>query len=121
MLEKKQSEADSWLDSIPNKLYFSIGETGKICDLKPHVLRYWEQEFPQLEPVKRRGNRRYYKRKDLLLIKHIKNLLYEKGFTIDGAKSQLNSEKKKKKKGQIKGDVVKMILSRLDNLYKQIS
>jgi len=75
--------------SIPSKLYFSIGEASQFCKLKPHVLRYWEQEFTQLKPLKRRGNRRYYQRKDVLLVCQIKSLLYEQGFTIEGAKAQL--------------------------------
>lgn len=80
---------DTDLSPIPDKLYFSIGEVGELCDLKPHVLRYWEQEFPQLTPSKRRGNRRYYQRKDVLLIRQIKSLLYGKGYTIEGARLQL--------------------------------
>lgn len=74
---------------ILSKRYFRIGEVGELCDLKPHVLRYWEQEFPQLSPVKRRGNRRYYQREDILMVRQIKHLLYEKDFTIEGAKGQL--------------------------------
>ena len=84
------SEAE--LPAIPEKLYFTIGEVGRLCDLKPHVLRYWEQEFPQLSPSKRRGNRRYYQRKDVLLIRKIKNLLYAQGYTIEGARHQLAGE-----------------------------
>lgn len=81
------NEAD--LSPIPDKLYFSISEVGKLCDLKPHVLRYWEQEFSQLSPSKRRGNRRYYQRKDVLLVRQIKHLLYDQGFTIEGARLHL--------------------------------
>ncbi|HVV69500.1 MAG TPA: MerR family transcriptional regulator [Gammaproteobacteria bacterium] len=77
------------LPSIPDKLYFSIGEVAKFCEVKPHVLRYWEQEFEQLKPSKRRGNRRYYQRKDVLLVWQIKELLYGQGFTIEGARAQL--------------------------------
>lgn len=75
--------------SIPEKRYFTIGEVSTLCDLKPHVLRYWEQEFTVLRPNKRRGNRRYYRREDVLLIQQIKHLLYDKGFTISGARAQL--------------------------------
>ena len=82
------------LPSIPDKLYFTIGEVAKLCALAPHVLRYWEQEFSQLSPTKRRGNRRYYQRKDVLMIRQIRNLLYERGFTIEGARQQLASEAK---------------------------
>jgi len=83
-------EAESHNDSlaIPNKRYFTIGEVGKLCDLKPHVLRYWEQEFGQIEPVKR-NNRRYYQRQDVLLIRQIKSLLHEQGYTISGARQWL--------------------------------
>ncbi|MEX0737991.1 MAG: MerR family transcriptional regulator [Pseudohongiella sp.] len=78
------------LPPIPAKRYFTIGEVGELCTVKPHVLRYWEQEFPQLKPVKRRGNRRYYQREDVLLIRQIKSLLYEQGFTIGGARQRMN-------------------------------
>jgi DNA-binding transcriptional MerR regulator len=80
------------LEVIPNKRYFTIGEVGTLCDVKPHVLRYWEQEFPDLKPVKRRGNRRYYQRKDVMLIREIRDLLYGQGFTIGGAKQKLSGE-----------------------------
>ncbi len=80
------------LPPIPGKRYFTIGEVGDLCDVKPHVLRYWEQEFPQLKPVKRRGNRRYYQRQDVLTIRQIRSLLYEQGFTIGGARQQLSGE-----------------------------
>jgi len=77
------------LPEIPRKRYFAIGEVSELCAVKPHVLRYWEQEFPQLKPVKRRGNRRYYQQDDVLLIRRIRNLLYEQGFTISGARQRL--------------------------------
>jgi len=77
------------LPQIPSKRYFTIGEVSELCAVKPHVLRYWEQEFPQLKPVKRRGNRRYYQRHDVLLIRQIRQLLYLDGFTISGARNQL--------------------------------
>ena len=77
------------LPPIPGKRYFTIGEVSGLCSVKPHVLRYWEQEFPQLKPVKRRGNRRYYQRVDVLLIRQIRSLLYDQGFTIGGARQQL--------------------------------
>jgi len=80
------------LPAIPNKRYFIIGEVGELCNVKPHVLRYWEQEFPQLSPVKRRGNRRYYQREDVLMIRRIRSLLYEQGYTISGARLQLQTE-----------------------------
>lgn len=77
------------LPHIPEKLYFSIGEVADLCQLKPHVLRYWEQEFEQLSPAKRRGNRRYYQRAEVLLVRRIRELLYERGFTIEGARQSL--------------------------------
>ena len=82
-------------DAIPPKRYFTIGEVSEVCDVKPHVLRYWEQEFSQLKPAKRRGNRRYYKYKDILLIKKIYELLYEKGYTINGARQWIAQSNKK--------------------------
>jgi DNA-binding transcriptional MerR regulator len=77
------------LPPIPGKRYFTIGEVSELCQVKPHVLRYWEQEFPQLKPVKRRGNRRYYQRQDVVMIRQIRSLLYEQGYTIGGARLQL--------------------------------
>lgn len=76
---------------IPAKRYFTIGEVSQLCAVKPHVLRYWEQEFTQLRPVKRRGNRRYYQHHEVLLIRRIRELLYEQGFTINGARNRLDS------------------------------
>src|SRR4030042_1293351 len=83
---------NSELPTIPGKRYFTIGEVSELCGVKPHVLRYWEQEFPQLKPVKRRGNRRYYQRQDVLVIRQIRSLLYEEGFTIGGARNRLEGE-----------------------------
>jgi DNA-binding transcriptional MerR regulator len=78
------------LPPIPAKRYFTIGEVSELCGVKPHVLRYWEQEFTQLKPVKRRGNRRYYQHHEVLLIRRIRDLLYDQGFTISGARNQLD-------------------------------
>lgn len=78
------------LPAIPGKRYFTIGEVSELCDVKPHVLRYWEQEFPQLKPVKRRGNRRYYQRQDVIMIRQIRSLLYDQGYTIGGARQQMS-------------------------------
>jgi DNA-binding transcriptional MerR regulator len=83
------------LPTIPGKRYFTIGEVSDLCAVKPHVLRYWEQEFPQLKPIKRRGNRRYYQRQDVILIRQIRSLLYEHGFTIGGARQRLSGEEVK--------------------------
>jgi DNA-binding transcriptional MerR regulator len=79
------------LPPIPAKRYFTIGEVSELCGVKPHVLRYWEQEFTQLKPVKRRGNRRYYQHHEVLLIRRIRELLYEQGFTISGARNKLEN------------------------------
>ncbi len=80
------------LPVIPWNRYFTIGEVSELCAVKPHVLRYWEQEFPQLKPLKRRGNRRYYQRHDVILIRQIRGLLYEQGFTIGGARQRLSGD-----------------------------
>ncbi|PVE43245.1 MerR family transcriptional regulator [Limnohabitans planktonicus] len=83
---------DSSLPPIPAKRYFTIGEVGELCGVKPHVLRYWEQEFTQLRPVKRRGNRRYYQHHEVLMIRRIRDLLYDQGFTISGARNKLQEQ-----------------------------
>ena len=83
----------SALPPIPAKRYFTIGEVAELCGVKPHVLRYWEQEFTQLAPMKRRGNRRYYQHHEVLMVRRIRDLLYEQGFTISGARSQLEHTK----------------------------
>jgi DNA-binding transcriptional MerR regulator len=88
----EHSRAKTELPPIPAKRYFTIGEVSDLCAVKPHVLRYWEQEFAQLKPVKRRGNRRYYQHHEVLLIRRIRDLLYEQGFTINGARHRLESE-----------------------------
>ena len=89
MLEPSNNDE---LPVIPGKRYFTIGEVSELCAVKPHVLRYWEQEFPQLNPVKRRGNRRYYQREDVLTIRQIRSLLYDQGFTIGGARQQMSGD-----------------------------
>ena len=83
---------DSQLPTIPSKRYFTISEASNLCNVEAHVLRYWEQEFSQLSPIKRRGNRRYYQSHDVMLIRHIKELLYDNGYTIKGAKQKLSDE-----------------------------
>ena len=90
MLDPASNSSD--LPAIPGKRYFTIGEVSDLCGVKPHVLRYWEQEFPHLKPLKRRGNRRYYQRQDVILIRQIRSLLYEHGFTIGGARQRLSGE-----------------------------
>lgn len=87
-MKRKQRKTQK-LPAIPDKLYFTISEVSELCAVKAYVLRYWEQEFSQLKPTKRRGNRRYYQHKDVLMVRQIKKLLYEDGFTIEGARTQL--------------------------------
>lgn len=93
------------LPPIPVKRYFTIGEVGDLCGVKPHVLRYWEQEFTQLRPMKRRGNRRYYQHHEVLMIRRIRDLLYDQGFTISGARNKmqeiLQAERDKKRNGEV--------------------
>ncbi len=93
------------LPPIPAKRYFTIGEVGDLCGVKPHVLRYWEQEFTQLRPMKRRGNRRYYQHHEVLMIRRIRDLLYDQGFTISGARNRMQdiiqSERDKKRNGEV--------------------
>jgi len=91
MNDRAAKSALATLPPIPAKRYFTIGEVSELCGVKPHVLRYWEQEFTQLKPVKRRGNRRYYQHHEVLLIRRIRELLYEQGFTISGARNKLDA------------------------------
>ena len=88
------------LPLIPAKRYFTIGEVSELCGVKPHVLRYWEQEFTQLRPMKRRGNRRYYQHHEVLLVRRIRDLLYEQGFTISGARNRLGEAQQTGKRGE---------------------
>ena len=90
-MESRSPSKKAELPPIPAKRYFTIGEVSELCGVKPHVLRYWEQEFTQLKPVKRRGNRRYYQHHEVLLIRRIRELLYEEGFTISGARTRLDN------------------------------
>lgn len=105
------------LPVIPSKRYFTIGEVSDLCGVKPHVLRYWEQEFTQLKPVKRRGNRRYYQRHDVILIRQIRSLLYDQGFTIGGARQQLTGEHAKDDNNQTH-QVIKQIHSELEDILE---
>lgn len=100
---------NSELPVIPGKRYFTIGEVSELCAVKPHVLRYWEQEFPQLSPVKRRGNRRYYQRQDVVTIRQIRALLYDQGFTIGGARLQMSGEAAQQNASQFSRLVSQMI------------
>ena len=107
------------LPPIPGKRYFTIGEVSELCGVKLHVLRYWEQEFSQLKPVKRRGNRRYYQRHDVILIREIRGLLYEQGFTIGGARQQLSPSGEVKNTAVSNGnqkELVRELLKELEDL-----
>ena len=101
------------LPAIPAKRYFTIGEVSELCGVKPHVLRYWEQEFTQLRPLKRRGNRRYYQHHEVLMIRRIRDLLYDQGFTISGARNKLQEivqvERDKRRAGEVMLDGVEVI------------
>jgi DNA-binding transcriptional MerR regulator len=97
------------LPAIPGKRYFAIGEVAELCAVKAHVLRYWEQEFPHLSPIKRRGNRRYYQRADVITIRQIRSLLYDQGYTIGGAKQQLSGVEAKDDISQYKQLIRQMI------------
>ena len=105
------------LPPIPGKRYFTIGEVSDLCAVKPHVLRYWEQEFPQLKPVKRRGNRRYYQRQDVLLIRQIRSLLYDDGFTIGGARQRLTGDQAKEDVSQSQ-QIIKQLRIELEQVLK---
>src|SRR6056300_319231 len=105
------------LPAIPGKRYFTIGEVSELCAVKPHVLRYWEQEFPQLKPVKRRGNRRYYQRQDVLIIRQIRSLLYDEGFTIGGARQRLTGDDAKSDVTQSQ-QIIKQIRMELEQVLK---
>ena len=105
------------LPPIPGKRYFTIGEVSDLCAVKPHVLRYWEQEFPQLKPVKRRGNRRYYQRQDVLIIRQIRSLLYEEGFTIGGARQKLTGEEARSDVSQSQ-QIIRQMRTELEEILK---
>jgi len=114
MLEAKNNDE---LPAIPGKRYFAIGEVAELCGVKAHVLRYWEQEFPQLKPVKRRGNRRYYQRQDVIIIRQIRALLYEQGFTIGGARNKLQGEEARSDVTQSQ-QIVRQMRIELDDILR---
>ena len=116
--QRKKQQAE--LPSIPDKIYFTIGEASKLCVLEQHVLRYWEQEFSQLKPVKRQGNRRYYQRKDILFIRKIKHLLYNEGFTIEGARSKLTAEESPLPINRYNHEFLRTIITSLENLLVEL-
>ncbi|TDI91821.1 MAG: MerR family transcriptional regulator [Gammaproteobacteria bacterium] len=114
MLDPGQNDE---LPPIPGKRYFTIGEVSGLCEVKPHVLRYWEQEFPQLSPVKRRGNRRYYQRQDVIIIRQIRGLLYEQGFTIGGARQRLEGDDAKLDQTRYRL-LIKQMISELEDVLR---
>ena len=117
MLEAKNNDD---LPLIPPKRYFTIGEVGELCAVKPHVLRYWEAEFPQLKPVKRRGNRRYYQRRDVILIRQIKSLLYEQGYTIGGARQKMTDSPEEVAASQVRTGEIKALIKELEEVIKSL-
>jgi DNA-binding transcriptional MerR regulator len=118
MLEPSQNDE---LPVIPGKRYFTIGEVSELCAVKPHVLRYWEQEFPQLSPVKRRGNRRYYQREDVVLIRHIRHLLYEDGYTIGGARQKLSEPEGAEQVQQQHQALIKEMIEELETVLELLN
>ena len=116
MLEPSQNND---LPPIPAKRYFTIGEVSELCGVKPHVLRYWEQEFPQLKPVKRRGNRRYYQRQDVIIIRQIRGLLYDEGFTIGGARNKLEGDEAREDVSH-SAQVVRQVRLELEEILKML-
>ena len=114
MLEPSHNDE---LPTIPGKRYFTIGEVSELCAVKPHVLRYWEQEFPQLNPVKRRGNRRYYQRQDVLMIRQIRSLLYEQGFTIGGARQRMSGDEARDDTTQYK-HLIRLMITELEDVLQ---
>jgi len=116
MLETSNNDE---LPPIPAKRYFAIGEVSELCGVKPHVLRYWEQEFPQLNPVKRRGNRRYYQRQDVILIRQIRALLYHEGYTIGGARQKLEGEAASEDVSQ-RQQVIRQVRSELEDVLSEL-
>jgi DNA-binding transcriptional MerR regulator len=109
------------LPAIPSKRYFTIGEVGDLCGVKPHVLRYWEQEFTQLRPMKRRGNRRYYQHHEVLMIRRIRDLLYDQGFTISGARNKLQEivaeERERRRNGELSLDGMDEVVLEGDTMF----
>ena len=117
MLEPKNNDE---LPPIPPKRYFTIGEVGELCAVKPHVLRYWEAEFPSLKPVKRRGNRRYYQRQDVILIRQIKSLLYEQGYTIGGARQKMSDNPEDLVKSNVNASEIKSLVKDLESVLAHL-
>jgi len=116
-----EASNNSELPVIPSKRYFTIGEVSELCDVKPHVLRYWEQEFPTLKPVKRRGNRRYYQRHDVVLIRQIRSLLYEQGYTIGGARQKLADPAEEEQSSSGTNEIIQQTRAELEDLLQFLS
>lgn len=108
------------LPAIPDKRYFSISEVSYLCAVKAYVLRYWEQEFPQLKPVKRRGNRRYYQHQDILMVRQIRKLLYDDGFTIEGARAQLSNTPQPVSQSIKMNALVKKVIAELETILQNL-
>ena len=108
------------LPEIPGKRYFTIGEVSQLCRVKPHVLRYWEQEFPRLNPAKRRGNRRYYQHKDVLMIREIRHLLYKQGYTISGARTYLNNRNRHTQANPAQPEKIQDMVKELQDLMVEL-
>tara|TARA_R110000868_G_scaffold58131_10_gene179594 strand:- start:333 stop:731 length:399 start_codon:yes stop_codon:yes gene_type:complete len=117
---KRKSKSDTELPVIPDKRYFTISEVSTLCGVKAYVLRYWEQEFSQLKPVKRRGNRRYYQQQDVLLVRQIRKLLYEDGFTIEGARAQLSAAPEAVSQSVKVDAMVKKVIAELENVLQSL-
>jgi len=110
-------EPTAELPPIPGKRYFKIGEVSELCDVKPHVLRYWEQEFPQINPVRRTGNRRYYQRQDVIVVRQIRSLLYDQGYTINGARQRLAGDDARQDQTQFRL-LVKQMIAEMESLLQ---
>ena|SRR3990167_9644373 len=118
--QSKRQKTEKDLPAIPDKRYFTISEVGILCGVKAYVLRYWEQEFPQLKPVKRRGNRRYYQHQDILLIRKIRTLLYEDGFTIEGARAKLTGPEESSGQSIKVNTIVKKVIAELESVLQNL-
>lgn len=120
LIKRTKRNGASELPAIPDKRYFTISEVGYLCGVKTYVLRYWEQEFPSLKPTKRRGNRRYYQKQDVLLVRQIRKLLYEDGFTIEGARSQLLSTSNTISQPVKLDDITKKVIAELEMVLQNL-
>jgi DNA-binding transcriptional MerR regulator len=119
-VKRRKQRGEKALPTIPDKLYFTISEVSKLCVIEAYVLRYWEKEFPQLKPVKRRGNRRYYQQQDIILVRQIRKLLYEDGFTIEGARVQLSNMSDSVSQSVKMNVTVKKIIADLESVLQNL-